>query len=668
MAKSKKNRNTADGVDSKLECDICHQIVNVGTGGMGNLMNHKSSACKGPPKGKMQQLTSFFQRKPTARLVPSTVASAPLVSSGAAEADDINLFAQKPYEPPDGFGRFLCLSGLSLTVWVLPVMKNAQNQQPLEPSAAHTPKATRWLVWLLRNLSIEAKHMASSSRAGSPSLEAQDVSASDNNTPNDATLEKPTISALNNLRLKMEEIPPHLRGNSLTEFTRDPANFLAKSKSGTIEELLHNLLQRTFGGESWNYNLRYVRQYLYRGPNGLDGFCNFFEYFVLEHRYSLRNISDILLFLEEGIDQEFSHLNHDDTTVDIEILDLPRRFNSGTVSPCMEATVTVTKTSVALQNNPHTSYPFALHAENSLHWGYELRDESMFLRATDCFKTYTGAAEQCRACLALPSDSVLQGIAQRMQNGVHENSKLAFHPIANLIQMHRRLMEQLREKRLIQLNDARTIMRKITTIDNQKELTMAIASGKIMRVSHVLAAGYRNGAGTKGLIQLCQRAAEGKYKPRNDEQEKVLQLAFLRVGGSRLAEISHRALGLPSVTTTRRSPSDEDLPSIVHQVAMLDEIAIEARPRYDDRTNMVIGICRQHAHKLPLAGYDLNVLCNGVKEGKAHLAREATVAALGLLTPNPRLYAARPILFSADCKKESDPQHAVNVLLPSSTS
>ncbi|KAK7037110.1 hypothetical protein R3P38DRAFT_2771124 [Favolaschia claudopus] len=100
---------------------------------------------------------------------------------------------------------------------------------------------------------------------------------------------------------------------------------------------------------------------------------------------------------------------------------------------------------------------------------------------------------------------------------------------------------------------------------------------------------------------------------------------------------------------------------------MLDEIAIEGRPRYDDRTNMVVGVCRQHGHKLPLelgTEDDLNVLCKGIKDGKAHLAREATVAALGLLTPHPRLYAARPILFSADCKRESGPEHAVNILHP----
>ncbi|KAJ7633914.1 hypothetical protein DFH06DRAFT_1437364 [Mycena polygramma] len=269
----------------------------------------------------------------------------------------------------------------------------------------------------------------------------------------------------------------------------------------------------------------------------------------------------------------------------------------------------------------------------------------------------------------------MRGILDRIRNGVHENSRLAFHPIANLHDMHRRRTEQLREKTLTKLNDTRKIMRKMATIDNQKELTMAIASGKIMRVSHVLAAGYRNGAGTKGLRALCQRAADGEWA----------------------TCIGHRAMGLPSLTTLRRNtvirpllpsagrplvkeieynidacldayPEDAgEGPRIVHQVLMLDEIATEKRARYDDRTNKVVGVCRQHGYRLPLelqTENELKVLCDGIKEEKAHLAGEATVAALGSLTSNPRLYAVRPILFSADCKAESGAEHAVNVLRP----
>ncbi|KAJ7921863.1 hypothetical protein B0H13DRAFT_1604186 [Mycena leptocephala] len=224
-----------------------------------------------------------------------------------------------------------------------------------------------------------------------------------------------------------------------------------------------------------------------------------------------------------------------------------------------------------------------------------------------------------------------------------------------------------------------------------------MASGKMMRVSSILEAGLQNHCGIKGLLHLWWRAYNGEYKPQNEEAEIHFAKAVMKVGGTRLAEIAHRALGLPSVTTLRRNkvvkpllpsagiptvkeieqnidacldpcPEPEDgVPRIVHQILMLDEIATEKRARYDDRTNMVVGICRQHGDKLPLelqTEDDLNILCAGLKEGKAHLAGEATVAALGILSSNPREYSARPILFSADCKAESSPEHARNILRP----
>jgi hypothetical protein len=38
--------------------------------------------------------------------------------------------------------------------------------------------------------------------------------------------------------------------------------------------------------------------------DGLDAFCTFFEYFVREGEYPVKNILDIILFLEEDIDNE----------------------------------------------------------------------------------------------------------------------------------------------------------------------------------------------------------------------------------------------------------------------------------------------------------------------------------------------------------------------------
>ncbi|KAJ8089166.1 hypothetical protein PM082_014414 [Marasmius tenuissimus] len=105
----------------------------------------------------------------------------------------------------------------------------------------------------------------------------------------------------------------------------------------------------------------------------------------------------------------------------------------------------------------------------------------------------------------------------------------------------------------------------------------------------------------------------------------------------------------------------------VHYILMLDEIAVNQYPRYDDTTNKFTNICREHCHRISLEfnGFDdLEALVEALDEEEAHLAMEATVSAFGLLTNsksltpnNKRLHAARPIVISGSCKQGKAPEH-----------
>ncbi|KAJ7752527.1 hypothetical protein B0H14DRAFT_2182183, partial [Mycena olivaceomarginata] len=131
--------------------------------------------------------------------------------------------------------------------------------------------------------------------------------------------------------------------------------------------------------------------------------------------------------------------------------------------------------------SPHTSYPFTLHTEYSLPWGYEFSEGNFILRASGCLRRLKDEEILCNPCVVVSSNTILAGIYARIRDGVDENSRLCFHPIENLIEINRRRTEQVRHQALLKLNDTRTIMRKMETIDNQKELIMAVASGKVMR-------------------------------------------------------------------------------------------------------------------------------------------------------------------------------------------
>lgn len=64
----------------------------------------------------------------------------------------------------------------------------------------------------------------------------------------------------------------------------------------------------------------------------------------------------------------------------------------------------------------------------------------------------------------------------------------------------------------MKLNDTWTIGRKMAAIDDYKELTMAIASSKMVRVGNLLESGRANHAGVHRLVGLCLRASVGKVR------------------------------------------------------------------------------------------------------------------------------------------------------------
>ncbi|KAK6984091.1 hypothetical protein R3P38DRAFT_2663109 [Favolaschia claudopus] len=94
---------------------------------------------------------------------------------------------------------------------------------------------------------------------------------------------------------------------------------------------------------------------------------------------------------------------------------------------------------------------------------------------------------------------------------------------------------------------------------------------------------------------------------------------------------------------------------------MLDEIAIEQRPRWDDKTNNILGACRECSHRVSLqlnTAADLAVFCTALDDGRIHLASEATVVAFGVLDKDPRVYSPRPCCISGTDKTEKAPEHA----------
>jgi hypothetical protein len=114
--------------------------------------------------------------------------------------------------------------------------------------------------------------------------------------------------------------------------------------------------------------------------------------------------------------------------------------------------------------SPHTCYPFALHDTLVLPWDYMVRNSVMTLFSPSCPGKPQGGFESCFACQQLVKNGNLEGIIERIEQGIHDNSKFAYHGFSGLHEMLHRKNQQIDFYRFHGLNQARKLLAKATTL------------------------------------------------------------------------------------------------------------------------------------------------------------------------------------------------------------
>ena len=270
------------------------------------------------------------------------------------------------------------------------------------------------------------------------------------------------------------------------------------------------------------------------------------------------------------------------------------------------------------EKNHHTSYPFGLHSMCALPWDYHSISNKFFLQSTRCIGWVElfdkiHQSEACRACKDIRSDDNYDTIIDRIKHGVHLNSTLDYQPIGGLIELVRWKTDQIEQMHLTKLNNNHKLETHAASLANYKQWILAIASGRVEHVSSLVQAGLKRRVSIKGLIAQYEWAAVKLYKPKGYTNKDIMQsIVMLHLGGSCIAKFTHRSTFLPSPTTARRNavilplkfsvekPTvldaeenilvslgpleglDTDGCKIKHQVFVLDEIAIEKWPQWDD--------------------------------------------------------------------------------------
>jgi hypothetical protein len=305
---------------------------------------------------------------------------------------------------------------------------------------------------------------------------------------------------------------------------------------------------------------------------------------------------------------------------------------------------------------PYSTYPFALHDNRSLPWDFFIKNGVMTLFARNCHgcESLSGPGASCLPCLHLAKNKSLEGIINRLQNGVHPNSPYSYHGAGGLHEVLHLQTDKIAFLQLYGLNQTRALLGKATALSDYKRLVSAIASGNVARVSRVIYIALEQKKGVNGIISTLRDAAEGYYRPRSySEEEDMWGLLTWRLAGNRVAQINHRSGHGPSVTYLRSrtivppiipSPGKPtavevqkntvaNLASVMdvikmrvrHVVLMFDEIATEKRLRWDPKTNFFLGFCREHAHKTSIEFInegDLEEAFRSLDKGDVHYAPE----------------------------------------------
>jgi hypothetical protein len=303
---------------------------------------------------------------------------------------------------------------------------------------------------------------------------------------------------------------------------------------------------------------------------------------------------------------------------------------------------------------PYSAYPFMLHEVYTLPWNIHIVGHRMSLQSTKCIKEIQGQhSESCHECMRLLTHQIVEGILDRIRDGIHANTAYMYQPIGGLVELLRKKTAMVDGMRFKQLSTSRTMATRARTVGQYEQLIMAMSEGSVNRLDALLRAGINRGVGVRGMMELLDRAQKGLYKPKNfTEEEMSCGLLFLRLGGARVASLAHQALGSPGLSTLRRAsivtpllpsagtPSLREIQRNLQAafknsqgeagcgyVLMIDEIKVEERMRWDPASNKILGLCREHTQHVGLdfcSVNDAKVLIEGILRGEIHHASEVS--------------------------------------------
>ncbi|KAK7005922.1 hypothetical protein R3P38DRAFT_2794458 [Favolaschia claudopus] len=341
-----------------------------------------------------------------------------------------------------------------------------------------------------------------------------------------------------------------------------------------------------------------------------------------------------------------------------------------------------------------STYPFHVHDPASKYNpGYQLISlNPAFIRSFRCLGTSQVSQAPCSRCSILPLEvEELRDRAKEPYDYVRVEERLNHD---QLRQKATYLKGQINDLKLEALNRDRSLVSAREDIVQYKEIIQFIGTNylSVRGLHRIFPNALKKGWSPSKLLERIQASSEGEYVPENYAQDEIdlTILLYELGGGSAVYAMNHSIFALPSLNTIQpyrrqhrikpcldhvdvRAISDNisamfgphEVKGGLHREApvkrclhtmMFDEIAMDREVGYMPTTDEMAGFCLEHVAALDsiVVGKDTKTVeaaVDAVKNGKVHIAHEATVGAIAHLSKHD--YGAKPILVSPSCKKGS---------------
>ncbi|KAJ7906531.1 hypothetical protein B0H13DRAFT_2333370 [Mycena leptocephala] len=452
-------------------------------------------------------------------------------------------------------------------------------------------------------------------------------------------------------------IPLASASDLLASFAVDPITLVGPGQDAW-EDIIHGMFDRLTYEGGRPRNAIEISQIIRRGEMGMDAFAIWLEKCFFALNISAAMVEDRIERIIQGM-----LLLGATTSAELPSIPTPPPRERSPEPKAVTIPIGCPGQELPLKEGKSSflSYPITLNAHRDLPWGVEF-GQKLIIRSYECKR---GAQESgvCHPCEKLLRHPAVKGILERKETGNHPNTTFAYLTMDDALNLLRKKNEQINSLKLAGLTLSQTLLVRATHLAAHSRLQIAVGRGDIPRIHSIVANCRKNGDSIFTCIEKIGRAAGGSFNPKSYSQaDHQLLYLLLKLGGHAVAELGHRCLGLPSISTAKRhiatvplivspgAPTAQEMlqnldtlypnPHPLHLMVPedLDEIKVEGRMRWDPRSNKILGAEELHT---------------GLAQNLVHLASEATVAAISSFSDVPVRNIAHPFLVAPTCKREA---------------